>query len=218
MSIKVLSGSSDLRHSLQDDMESFFYVVLYASIRWLPHDYIDNLAKEIRIYFGDCQEQNGIIVGGAVKMINLAHRSFFKMFEWRNSHLRDWIYGVLSLQFQEINNQGLPIWTPERLYDLWVSIDNSNLPMQDRFDHIVIVNNKIVEDLPVPATVIPAANNNPLRVPRAPRAVDSIQTAPVERHFVQGKVEASRPAKRSNQVKIVPIRRSKRQRGLAPTE
>ena len=45
MSINVLQSGTEYKHKFQDDMESFFYVVLYASIRWLQHTFTGDLAR-----------------------------------------------------------------------------------------------------------------------------------------------------------------------------
>ena len=42
MSIKLLKDPADL-HELQDDLESFCYVVLYLALRYLPHNKVSNL-------------------------------------------------------------------------------------------------------------------------------------------------------------------------------
>ena len=36
-------SEDDFRHSFQDDMESFYWIVLYAAILWLPHKKFDDI-------------------------------------------------------------------------------------------------------------------------------------------------------------------------------
>ncbi|KAH8115716.1 hypothetical protein DFH11DRAFT_1586639 [Phellopilus nigrolimitatus] len=58
MSAELLDGAANFRHSIKDDMESLFYVVLYCCVRWLPHNKVDSLDDEgtlhQRLYTQQC--------------------------------------------------------------------------------------------------------------------------------------------------------------------
>lgn len=175
MSINSLNGDEAFKHTFEDDMESCFYVVLYAGLRWLPHIFTGDLAKTMTIFFDDCQEEFGMVVGGAWKQKNVTDRYLLKRVEWKNKHLAKWINDALSLQRRQINNEGTPIWTAEALSDLWKSADKNIQYTNDRFEHLILVNDEPVKDTPVPATVFAR-----LPSPQAPPPIRSAKTSPAE--------------------------------------
>lgn len=68
MSIKNLTGKKDFRHSFLDDMESFFYVVLYAAALWLRHNHVDDLGQLMAIFFNEYRFSLGEKKGGSRKV------------------------------------------------------------------------------------------------------------------------------------------------------
>lgn len=213
MPVNSLLGLSRCKHRFRDDMESFFYVVLYASLRWLPHSFSGDLAKEMRAYFDDCRESNGMIVGGNAKTLNLVDDyTFIGTFEWKNPELSHWIHTTLSLQRKQFRNKDQPIWIPEKLFSFWVLTDSSNLPMGDRFEHIIFINNEQVKDPPVPATMS-LVNKNP---PKKSLTINSAHTAPANAQHISSSKNDPALKKRRVQIKPGPRRQSKRQRGLEP--
>lgn len=133
MSIAALLGD-DFKHILKDDMESFFYVILYASILWLPHREVNNIKRRMSKFFDEYDLVKGKAEGGASKYTNRALGNFVHSWGFKNQTLGDWFGEVLELQRpvgEEIN------WTPEALYDVWTSIDERGLPNDDRSDNLV---------------------------------------------------------------------------------
>lgn len=183
-------------------MESFFYVVLYAGIRWLPHDFSGDLTREMKLFFDNCYESSGMVVGGALKRNNIFDEFFVDLFEWENEHLENWIKGVLLLQQLEINNQDAPTWTAERLHRLWLRIDESISPEDDRFEHPIFVNYEPVKDAPVPATICAMES---LRQAQ-PSKVNSVQSAPAEMHNI------SKSSRRKRHVDVTEREQPKRPR------
>jgi hypothetical protein len=51
MSIKLVGNPRAASHSLEDDLESFCYVLLYTALRYLPHNKLDQLSMIMRRVF-----------------------------------------------------------------------------------------------------------------------------------------------------------------------
>ncbi|KIM35917.1 hypothetical protein M413DRAFT_32149 [Hebeloma cylindrosporum] len=67
MSIKLLDDPTTL-HELQDDLESFCYVVLYTALRYLPHNHVTDLQTVIATVFEDHYTTRAEVRGGGAKM------------------------------------------------------------------------------------------------------------------------------------------------------
>lgn len=173
MSINSLKGNGSFKHSFQDDMESFFYVVLYACVRWLPHNFSGDLAKDMRDFFDDCREKRGMVVGGSLKRDNVIDEYFVECFEWKDDHLANWINVALSFQRSNMNGQDTTMWTAERLDGLWELTDKNIRHKHDRFEHLILVNNEPIKDVPIPATICAM-----LPDPPACQAACLVKTAP----------------------------------------
>lgn len=146
MSIRILQAPY-ARHTIQDDMESIFYVVLYCAMRWLPHSLKDSKKLEsiIHLYF-DSQvtdpERN--VIGGDQKATNLMNSCHTKHFKF-DSALDQWIDKLLTL-----NQAVLPAiltricivldedtrkrWQPEFLLQYWSDflVENTSMPTHDK--------------------------------------------------------------------------------------
>lgn len=175
MSINSIKGNKAFRHGFQDDVESFFYVVLYACLRWLPHAFSGNLVQEMKSFFDDCRESQGMPVGGGYKALNIVFGTFMALCEWRNDHLANWFNEVLLLLRRGLDDRDACAWTARRLHEIWLKSDNNELPTGDRYEHLVLVNNKPVKEVPVPATVSVGLPYSP-----APPTLRSVKTAPAE--------------------------------------
>lgn len=144
MSIKNLEGNKKFRHSFQDDMESFFYVVLYASLRWLAHNQREDLELRLSQYFNE----NRFIVdekarGGSMKVHNVVYGTFVDAFKWNNAELAEWIENCLAMQKRAFLSRSE--WSPESLFELWVFTDSKNLPNNDRHVHLLMSTDEIEE-------------------------------------------------------------------------
>ncbi|CDO78019.1 hypothetical protein BN946_scf184907.g9 [Trametes cinnabarina] len=60
-------GNPSKRIIVQDDMESFFHLMLYFAIRFLPHN-CENVGEFMDAYFDGYVEANGVYYGGGDKM------------------------------------------------------------------------------------------------------------------------------------------------------
>ena len=124
------------KHRFQDDMESFYYVILYASVLWLPHKEIDDIERRISKFFHEYELFDGKAEGGSAKLSNSYRETFYRVWDFENRSLRLWLEKVLELQrpWDEPPN-----WTPQALYDQWKVIIDENLPEDDRIDHLSMV-------------------------------------------------------------------------------
>lgn len=143
MSINSLGGNEKFRHCFQDDMESFFHVVLYASIRWLAHNRLEDLEHRLSQFFNESRVIGGKTRGGYMKLANVVYGIFLDDFKWDNAHLAEWIGACLTLQKQALENRTK--WTPESLFELWLCTDSKDLPNDDRHEHPLA--SKVEEDL-----------------------------------------------------------------------
>lgn len=124
---------ADFKHRFQDDMESFYYVVLYSSALWLPHEESDNDKEHISKFFDEHEVFNGRLEGGTLKFLNRKLGKFETSWGFKNELLREWLTRVRQLQ---LPYQTQPNWNPTSLHNVWLSIDRSNLPTDDRKEHI----------------------------------------------------------------------------------
>ena len=92
MSANVLGEYGPTRkHTLQDDMESLLYVVLYCSFLWLPHNLSkSDLDDTIRGLFEETVWVRGSIRGGDGKVANAAYRQYTERVEF-NKPLLEWL-------------------------------------------------------------------------------------------------------------------------------
>jgi len=109
MSILFLEMPDKLQ-DLQDDLESFVYVVLYHVLRYMNHNKADNVRVIIQRVFDDYFiNANGTIQGGAGKRILESYiRHKFKVL--RNPYLNDWLQFALK---------GVQDWV--KAMDAWLS-------------------------------------------------------------------------------------------------
>ncbi|KAL7277771.1 LOW QUALITY PROTEIN: hypothetical protein ACG7TL_008714 [Trametes sanguinea] len=55
---------------VEDDMESFFHLILYFALRFLPHN-CKNVGEYMEIYFDGHQQYDGIYIGGKEKLVSM---------------------------------------------------------------------------------------------------------------------------------------------------
>lgn len=134
MSIASLRGVN-VKYKFQDDMESFYYVILYASIVWLPHGKSDNVETWLLKFFDENTEHLETTRGGAMKNSNRFSGDFYELWNFKNDALKRWLEGVWGLQWIARHGDQLD-WTPRKLYDQWKSTDEEDLPTDDRIDNI----------------------------------------------------------------------------------
>ncbi|KAG6893425.1 hypothetical protein C0993_001122, partial [Termitomyces sp. T159_Od127] len=104
MSYLLLSGHHDA-HTIQDDMESFFYVMLYFGLRYLQHNYARRVPSLLKYIFDyEDFDKNGSAIGGAGKAFLIMNSDlalgdnfkfssgpFQRWFEWSVKAIGEWI-------------------------------------------------------------------------------------------------------------------------------
>ena len=80
MSTKLLSNPG-ARHTITDDLESHFFVLMWTALHWVKHDRPGHPRINMGYIFDQqCPYDDGVIMGGAGKII---------MYESQNSGLAD---------------------------------------------------------------------------------------------------------------------------------
>lgn len=133
MSLRMLRGRDGFRHSFHDDMESFFYVVLYAAVRWLAHNDVEDLGDLMTYFFNEFRESRGKAVGGTRKGQNIIDLTFVGEFVWRCAAFAEWISTVLDLQ--KLAYLDRVDCDAAKLSEVWEAIDAKDLPNDDRQVH-----------------------------------------------------------------------------------
>lgn len=141
MSIALLRAEG-FKHRLQDDMESVYYVLLYASVFWLPRNEGRNFLRFTSNFFNQHSDYNGTTEGGVLKSSNITSGYFQRAWHFDNVHFQTCLEGILEL-LRPIEDQ--PKWKPEDLYAILTSTDKEELPLDDRMDHCQIVQDKIAQ-------------------------------------------------------------------------
>ena len=97
MSNKMLGPRGTTRnHTLQDDMESLIYVVLYCALLYLPHNLSDQeLAQKIWLLFEDAELMDGCLVGGVGKLDNTGSQIHTKSVEF-NTPFKEWLNSMMK--------------------------------------------------------------------------------------------------------------------------
>ena len=98
MSIKLLKNPTDL-HELQDDLESFCYVVLYLALRYLPHNVVPDLPMIMANVFENYYTAQTVVRGGIGKSAMVRERAFIgPNLEFTNNEpLTTWIQITLRV-------------------------------------------------------------------------------------------------------------------------
>lgn len=163
MSASSLQNDDDFKHTIEDDMESFFYVVLYAGLLWLPHEPANpnrpsHLRNDMTNFFGDCHELAGKVSGGNFKMRNIISSGYFTgLFKWKNKRLGKWVKEVQTLRSEHEKHKDKPFWTAEALKRIWENTDGKILPNNDRYEHKINGNEVFNKERPMSATTSSSA-------------------------------------------------------------
>ncbi|KAI0323496.1 hypothetical protein GY45DRAFT_1376288 [Cubamyces sp. BRFM 1775] len=97
MSIKILE-TPEKGHTLQDDMESLLYVILYCSLRHLPHSMRnpEHLYRFIHKFFDDCSYGVGKLHGGDAKLVNSDDRTWTQRITFNSKNIADWLNTAMN--------------------------------------------------------------------------------------------------------------------------
>ena len=100
MSIHVLDGiyGSERRLTLQDDMESLLYVVLYCALVWQPHSLPrDTLTQVIHRMFDEYVDiPPGPPFGGQAKLGNAQRRAYTGRVQFESHGLHEWLNTMMN--------------------------------------------------------------------------------------------------------------------------
>ncbi|KAL5499274.1 hypothetical protein ACEPAH_1792 [Sanghuangporus vaninii] len=146
MSGDALYDPEGFHHTIKDDLESLFYVVMYGSVRWLPHNYVSRLGRWVRGFFdGALSEGIGQTIGGRDKLLQIAFdgSEFLSLFSFENRFIQNWFrvgYRLLGTTSHSSRKAGQAcLWTTEELqrlltivYEDLAKADDTNC---DRTEH-----------------------------------------------------------------------------------
>ncbi|OBZ71149.1 hypothetical protein A0H81_08673 [Grifola frondosa] len=130
-----------VQHSLQDDMESMLYVVLYCSLRWLPHSLsADDTSRTIQALFEPHSKVGDSFLGGFAKSSNMFSRTFMGRITFKNSILHEWLNTVMNYHHpraEQARRGQICKWDdPRHLDTFWGDLlKTSALPEDDKVDH-----------------------------------------------------------------------------------
>ena len=148
MSGSALIGLGDFHYTIQDDLESLFYVIMYGSVRWLPHNHVSSLGLWMHDFFDETLSRgSGRTVGGQNKLLQIGFSggNFLELFSFENCHVQDWFsvgYRLLGTTPYPSKASDAPcFWTLARLREL-IAVVYDGLTMtddseSDRFEHDV---------------------------------------------------------------------------------
>ncbi|OCB91307.1 hypothetical protein A7U60_g1304 [Sanghuangporus baumii] len=139
LTTRVLQGHGYSQQTIDDDMESLFYVVMYGCIRWLPHTGREKLGGWMYNFFDVADEdKRGRDFGGKEKFTVQAHRDreFLETFNFPNNRfIQDffeigyWYLATTHPYFVE--NREKKLWTMKGLRQLVHSIYGGLLKTDD---------------------------------------------------------------------------------------
>ncbi|KAI0662094.1 hypothetical protein C8Q70DRAFT_909941 [Cubamyces menziesii] len=122
MSTKILEYP-ERGHTLQDDMESLLYVVLYCSLLYLPHDRNpENLHTFIYNFFDSSSFGFGKLHGGDAKLANAYTRNWIQRVKFNSENITDWLNTVMNYHFppRNLRREWADRWSnPDYLDTFW---------------------------------------------------------------------------------------------------
>jgi hypothetical protein len=132
MSIALLNEPNHT-HGLKDDLESLLYVVLYATLRWLPVETlgIPDLHWWLANFFG-APDSAGLGGGGDAKAINAWRRKYTQpLRSVGGTQVVQWLNDAMNLHYKD--GAPNPAWDDgEALKEMWEQVLEGDLPLKDR--------------------------------------------------------------------------------------
>ncbi|KAL5480745.1 hypothetical protein ACEPAI_9685 [Sanghuangporus weigelae] len=129
MSRRALNWSDGFRHTKEDDMESLLYVVMYACVRWLPHNSKSQLGRWIYDFFDEVSVGNrGQFAGGGRKELEqiCSGSKFLEKFRFDNPYIRMWFraaYQYLETDHEIPKQKGVAhLWTMDNFRDVFRNV------------------------------------------------------------------------------------------------
>ncbi|KAI0714070.1 hypothetical protein C8T65DRAFT_645395 [Cerioporus squamosus] len=188
MSIRMLHASQAYsKQTIQDDMESLLYVVLYCALLWLPHNFSQQeLTSTVSAFFDESYKHTlGVMQGGAAKFANAKRRQYTLLLVFGSPAFQDWLLTVQNYHspLAMHGNKYEGKWSdPDQLDAYWSSflqtrtleVDNRVEHELDMFDHYGLISPSTIFSLPRSPLPGPARRKRQSRVePAPPRAKPS---------------------------------------------
>ncbi|KAI0330530.1 hypothetical protein GY45DRAFT_750579 [Cubamyces sp. BRFM 1775] len=125
MSMKILEYP-ERGHTLQDDMESLLYVILYCSLLHLPHDVRDPESLHTFIYnfFDRSSFAFGRLHGGDAKLANAHCRNWTRRVKFHSKNISDWLHIAMCFHFPptHLRREWRDRWSnPDYLDTFWAT-------------------------------------------------------------------------------------------------
>ncbi|KAI0366934.1 hypothetical protein BV20DRAFT_618342 [Pilatotrama ljubarskyi] len=141
LSIKQCSRTG-APHTIQDDMESLLYVVVYCALLHLKHGLSPgDLRKTLNVLFDQRHTLDRGDEGGGGKMENLTRRAWTRRANWTSKDVAVWfdtMYDYLATHVIAKLPTPLCKWTVEEIDRHWSAFLALNtLPANDRVDNLV---------------------------------------------------------------------------------
>ena len=133
MSARALKAEDDsFKHTIADDLEGLFYVLMYASLLWLKHNRATNFGEWVFRFFDDVTEINGRDSGGVVKRNYIdSSDDFTKLFKF-DEPIQSWfaaLYKALESTSPISRKFGVPLeWTRQFFRE---ELDKVNASLKD---------------------------------------------------------------------------------------
>lgn len=167
MSSRIIleSHKEDFAHSIQDDMESMLYVILYCGLKWLPHNLHGNFFPSMNQFFAqESSRHNGKLSGGTFKAANQHSRHYTSRITFTCQAFQEWLTTVMNYNspmradIEEFEGK----WDgPNHLYEFWDRFlqRHTDLPSNDRIDHYARIHPPR-DDLAIPPSpTIPSSSS-----------------------------------------------------------
>ncbi|KAI0323477.1 hypothetical protein GY45DRAFT_1376296 [Cubamyces sp. BRFM 1775] len=111
-------------HTLQDDMESLLYVILYCSLLHLPHSMHNpaELHTFIYTFFDYSSYAAGRLHGGDAKMVNAGDRSWIQRIKFDSENISDWLNTAMNYHYppRHLRREWWDRWSnPDYLDTFW---------------------------------------------------------------------------------------------------
>ncbi|TFK87463.1 hypothetical protein K466DRAFT_662999 [Polyporus arcularius HHB13444] len=139
MSINMLSPDPKTA-TIQDDLESLLYVILYCALLWLPHKLPKkDLYVVIRNIFDFSVTLNGVKCGGDYKLSNAMVRLYTGPIVWQSGVVKRWLNSFMSYHSPlpgEVDSKSR--WTDLDYLDTFWSnfLQTESLETDDRVDNV----------------------------------------------------------------------------------
>jgi hypothetical protein len=173
-------------HELEDDLESFIYVVLYAALRWLP---VGSSVPDPNWWFDGffgAPSADGYGGGGAFKKLNAELRKYTRTIGTAKSpHVVKWLNDTMDLHYKD-GLLNLAWKGGDALKEMWERCLKGELPDDDRCVNTV-PGRKFNEDYSLQATYTAGTSSTSLYA--QDKQSQSPKSIPTKRSQDQGDVE-----------------------------